>query len=293
MKAYKNPNGQLRLFRPDRNMRRLNRSAERIALPKFDGEAFTDLIARFTRMEERFIPSSRGYSLYLRPTLIGTQRTLGVGPPGSALLYLIASPVGPYYPTGFKAVSLAATTTAVRAWPGGVGDRKLGANYAPCIVPQLEAAKRGYHQNLWLFGEEEIVTEVGTMNFFVCLRERGTGKKMLWTAPLDGTILEGVVRESVLELARERLGPEGWAIEEKNYTMAELAEAADEGRLIEAFGTGTAAVVSPVRKINWRGRDVECGLKEDEEAGEVAARMKGWIEEIQYGDVDHKWSIKI
>ncbi|KAL8903962.1 MAG: hypothetical protein Q9207_003577 [Kuettlingeria erythrocarpa] len=293
MKAYKNTNGQLRLFRPDRNMRRLNRSAERIALPKFDGEAFTDLIARFTRMEERFIPSSRGYSLYLRPTLIGTQRTLGVGPPGSALLYLIASPVGPYYPTGFKAVSLAATTTAVRAWPGGVGDRKLGANYAPCIVPQLEAAKRGYHQNLWLFGEEEIVTEVGTMNFFVCVREKGTGKKMLWTAPLDGTILEGVVRESVLELARERLGPEGWAIEEKNYTMAELAEAADEGRLIEAFGTGTAAVVSPVRKINWRGRDVECGLKEDEEAGEVAARMKGWIEEIQYGDVDHKWSVKI
>ncbi|KAL8916242.1 MAG: hypothetical protein Q9208_008640 [Pyrenodesmia sp. 3 TL-2023] len=293
MKAYKNPNGQLRLFRPDRNMRRLNRSAERIALPKFDGEAFTDLVARFVRMEERFIPSSRGYSLYLRPTLIGTQRTLGVGPPGSALLYLIASPVGPYYPTGFKAVSLAATTEAVRAWPGGVGDRKLGANYAPCIVPQLEAAKRGYHQNLWLFGEEEIVTEVGTMNFFVCVREKGTGKKMLWTAPLDGTILEGVVRESVLELARERLGAEGWVIEEKNYTMAELAEAADEGRLMEAFGTGTAAVVSPVRKINWRGRDVECGLKKDQEAGEVAARMKGWIEEIQYGDVDHKWSIKI
>ncbi|KAL8748596.1 MAG: hypothetical protein Q9184_007196 [Pyrenodesmia sp. 2 TL-2023] len=293
MKAYKNRNGQLRLFRPDRNMRRLNRSAERIALPKFDGEAFTDLIARFVRMEERFIPSSRGYSLYLRPTLIGTQRTLGVGPPGSALLYLIASPVGPYYPTGFKAVSLAATTNAVRAWPGGVGDRKLGANYAPCIVPQLEAAKRGYHQNLWLFGEEEIVTEVGTMNFFVCVREKGTGKKMLWTAPLDGTILEGVVRESVLELARERLGPEGWVIEEKSYTMAELAEAANEGRLMEAFGTGTAAVVSPVRKINWRGRDVECGLKQDEEAGEVAARMKGWIEEIHYGDVDHKWSIKI
>ncbi|KAL8695572.1 MAG: hypothetical protein Q9224_003339, partial [Gallowayella concinna] len=159
MKAYKTPNGDIQLFRPDRNMRRLNRSAARIALPTVDGQAFTDLIAKFVRLEERFIPATRGYSLYLRPTLIGTQRTLGVGPPGSALLYLIASPVGPYYPTGFKAVSLAATTSAVRAWPGGVGDRKLGANYAPCIVPQLEAAKRGYHQNLWLFGEEEIVTE--------------------------------------------------------------------------------------------------------------------------------------
>ena len=137
------------------------------------------------------------------------------------------------------------------------------------------------------------MTEVGTMNFFVCVKEKGTGKKMLWTAPLDGTILEGVMRESVLELAREKLGAEGWVVEEKNFTMRELAEAADEGRLIEAFGTGTAAVVSPVRKINWRGRDVECGLKADEEAGEVANKMKGWIEEIQYGDVEHKWSMKL
>ncbi|KAL8631610.1 hypothetical protein Q9189_002716 [Teloschistes chrysophthalmus] len=284
MKAYKTADGGLRLFRPDRNMRRLNRSAERIALPTFDGEAFTELIAKFTR--------SRGYSLYLRPTLIGTHRTLGVGPPGSALLYLIASPVGPYYPTGFRAVSLAATTSAVRAWPGGVGDRKLGANYAPCIVPQLEAAKRGYHQNLWLWGEEEVVTEVGTMNLFVCVRDR-EGRKCLWTAPLDGTILEGVVRESVLELARERLGKEGWKVEERQFTMRELAEAADEGRLLECFGTGTAAVVAPVRLINWRGRDVECGLKEGEEAGEVATRLKGWIDEIHYGDVEHKWSVKV
>ncbi|KAL8718750.1 MAG: hypothetical protein Q9225_004147 [Loekoesia sp. 1 TL-2023] len=293
MKAYKTSKDELRLFRPDRNMRRLNRSAKRIALPEFDGDAFIDLVSRFVKMEERFIPATRGYSLYLRPTLIGTQRTLGVGPPGSALLYLIASPVGPYYPTGFRAVSLAATSTAVRAWPGGVGDRKLGANYAPCIVPQLEAAKMGYHQNLWLFGEEEFVTEVGTMNFFVCLREKGTGRNVMWTAPLDGTILEGVVRESVLELAMERLGAEGWGIEERSFTMGELAEAADEGRLIEAFGTGTAAVVSPVRKIHWRGRDVDCGLKPDEEAGEVAARMKSWFEEIQYGDVEHRWSWKV
>ncbi|KAL8994753.1 MAG: hypothetical protein Q9169_005363 [Polycauliona sp. 2 TL-2023] len=293
MKAYKTPNGDLRLFRPDRNMRRLNRSAERIALPTVNGEALTDLISRFVKMEERFVPATRGYSLYLRPTLIGTQRTLGVGPPGSALLYIIASPVGPYYPTGFRAISLAATSSAVRAWPGGVGDRKLGANYAPCIVPQLEAAKRGYHQNLWLFGDDELVTEVGTMNFFVCVRERGTGRKMLWTAPLDGTILEGVTRESVLDLAREKLGPEGWGVEERGYTMRDLAEAADEGRLMEAFGTGTAAVVSPVRSINWRGRDVDCGLKPGEEVGEVTNRMKGWIEGIMYGDVDHRWSVKL
>lgn len=227
--------------------------------------------------------------MYIRPTLIGTQRTLGVGPPGSALLYVIACAVGPYYPTGFKAVSLEATDYAVRAWPGGVGDKKLGANYAPCVVPQLEAAKKGLHQNLWLFGEEEYVTEVGTMNFFAAIKDKSTGRKELITAPLDGTILEGVTRDSILTLARERLQPEGWQISERKMTMRELADAADEGRLLEAFGAGTAAVVSPVRKISWKGNMIDCGLKEGEEAGELTSRIKQWIEEIQYGDVEHEW----
>ena len=223
--------------------------------------------------------------------MIGTQRTLGVGPPGSALLYVIASPVGPYYPTGFKAVSLEATDYAVRAWPGGVGDKKLGANYAPCIVPQMEAAKRGFHQNLWLFGEEEKVTEVGTMNFFAVLK----GKKglELVTAPLDGTILEGVTRDSILDLARERLVPEGWTVSERYVTMGDLAKASEDGTLVEAFGAGTAAVVSPVRRIGWKGRLVECGLREDQEAGETTKRMKEWIEGIQYGDEEHRWSVKV
>lgn len=223
--------------------------------------------------------------------MIGTQRTLGVGPPGSALLYLIASPVGPYYPTGFKAVSLEATDYAVRAWPGGVGDKKLGANYAPCIVPQLEAAKRGFHQNLWLFGDEQYVTEVGTMNFFAAVDVNGN--KQLWTAPLDGTILEGVTRQSVMDLARERLVPEGWDILERKFTMSELAEAEKEGRLMEAFGAGTAAVVSPVRNISWKGRLVDCGLEKGKEAGPVASQMKEWIESIQYGEEEHPWSYKL
>ncbi|KAI9827534.1 MAG: hypothetical protein M1832_004884 [Thelocarpon impressellum] len=221
--------------------------------------------------------------------MIGTQRTLGVGPPGSALLYVIACPVGPYYPTGFKAVSLEATDYAVRAWPGGVGANKLGANYAPCIVPQLEAAKRGFHQNLWLFGEESYVTEVGTMNFFAAIKDKETGRKELITAPLDGTILPGVTRDCVLALAREKLVPEGWVVKEQSFTMQDMAEAAEEGRLVEAFGAGTAAVVSPVRTISWKGRLVNCGLKEDEEAGEVASRMKDWIEGRQYGEEEHEW----
>ncbi|KAI9722236.1 MAG: Mitochondrial branched-chain amino acid (BCAA) aminotransferase [Candelaria pacifica] len=293
MKAYKDKDGHIRLFRPTKNMARLNSSSTRIALPGFQGSQFIDLIAKFVKLEERFIPSTRGYSLYLRPTMIGTQRTLGVGPPGSALLYVIASPVGPYYPSGFKAVSLEATDYAVRAWPGGVGDKKLGANYAPCIVPQLQAASRGFHQNLWLFGDENYVTEAGTMNFFAAIRNKETGKKELLTAPLDGTILEGVTRDSILSLAKEKLVPEGWDVLEKSFTLGDLLNAADEGRLLEAFGSGTAAVVSPVRNISSNGRLINCGLKENEEAGEVASRMKQWIEGRQYGDEEHEWSYKI
>ena len=290
MKAYRDKEGQIRLFRPDMNMARLNRSAARIALPTFTPAAFTDLIARFAKLEQRFIPDQRGYSLYLRPTMISTQKTLGVGPPGSALLYVIASPVGPYYPTGFKAVSLEATDYAVRAWPGGVGNMKLGANYAPCVLPQLEAASRGFQQNLWLFGNKEYVTEVGTMNLFVALRDRETGQKELATPPLDGTILEGVTRDSILSLARERLVPDGWRVSERPIRMAELRDAAREERLLEVFGAGTAAVVSPVRTISWRGKPVECGLDEDEESGDVALQMKEWIEARQYGDEEHEWS---
>lgn len=290
MKAYKDSKGQIRLFRPDKNMERLNKSAARIALPTFSSTALIEMIGRLAKLDQRFIPSQHGYSLYLRPTLIGTQKTLGVGPPGSALLYVIASPVGPYYPTGFKAISLEATDYAVRAWPGGVGDKKLGANYAPCIVPQREAMSRGFQQNLWLFGEEEYVTEVGTMNMFVALKNKETGQKELVTAPLDGTILEGVTRDSVLSLAREKLAPEGWMISERKYTMKDLAEAAQEGRLLEAFGCGTAAIVSPVRSISWKGQLVDCGLKENEESGEIATRMKGWIEARQYGEEEHEWS---
>lgn len=221
--------------------------------------------------------------------MIGTQRTLGVGPPASALLYVIASPVGPYYRTGFKAVSLEATDYAVRAWPGGVGDKKLGANYAPCILPQMQAASRGFHQNLWLFGEEEYVTEVGTMNLFAAIKNKQTGQAELLTAPLDGTILEGVTRDSILQLARERLEPKGWKVLERKFTMKEVADAADEGRMMEIFGAGTAAIVSPVRKISWKGRLVDCGLEDHVEAGPIAQQMKDWMDAIQYGDEDHPW----
>ena len=300
MKAYKDKNGDIRLFRPDRNMARMNKSAARIALPTFDGGKMIELISQFVRMEERFIPKQRGYSLYLRPTIIGTQRTLGVGPPGSALVYVIASPVGPYYPTGFKAINLEATSYAVRAWPRGSGNYKLGGNYAPCIVPQMQAATRGLHQNLWLFDDidpetgqrADYITEVGTMNLFVAINHKN-GQNELITAPLDGTILEGVTRDSVLELARERMEPEGWTVSERKCSMREIVDASKDGRLLEVFGAGTAAIVSPVRKISYQDEMIDCGLPENEEAGPIAKQMKEWMESIQYGDEEHRWSVNV
>ncbi|GMF61951.1 unnamed protein product [[Candida] boidinii] len=217
------------MFRPDKNMDRMNKSAERICLPTFDSEELITLIGKLISLDGSFIPEGRGFSLYIRPTLIGTTAGLGVGTPDKALLFVICSPVGPYYKTGFKAVRLEATDYATRAWPGGVGDKKLGANYAPCIKPQLEAGERGYQQNLWLFGPEHNVTEVGTMNFFVVFKDSKTGKKELVTAPLDGTILEGVTRDSVLALAREKLNPDEWEVNERYCSIQEIADRSDKG----------------------------------------------------------------
>lgn len=290
MKAYRDKNNNIRIFRPDKNMERMNTSAERIALPTFESEEFIKLINEFVKLDQDFVPEGEGYSLYLRPTIIGTSASLGVSTPDKALLYLIASPVGPYYSTGFKAVSLEATDYAVRAWPGGVGNKKLGANYAPCVKPQLEAAARGYQQNLWLFGEEGYITEVGTMNVFFVFKDSETGKKELVTAPLDGTILEGVTRDSVLTLARDRLPADEWTVNERKFTMAEVKERAAKGELVEAFGSGTAALVSPIKNIGWRGEDIAVPLAQGD-AGELTVKMSQWIKKIQYGEEEYKgWS---
>lgn len=288
MKAYRDSNNQIRTFRPDKNMVRMNKSAERIVLPTFDGEELIKLMDKFLLVEQDFVPQGAGYSLYLRPTMIGTTASLGVGTPDKALLYVIASPVGPYYGTGFKPVSLEATDYAVRAWPGGVGNRKLGANYAPCIKPQLEAAERGYQQNLWLFGDEGYITEVGTMNVFFAFKN-AEGKKELVTAPIDGMILDGVTRDSILQLCRERLSSE-WTVSERQFTIHEVEEKAAKGELIEAFGAGTAAVVSPIERIGWKGKDIAVPVGSGD-AGELTKQIAEWIRKIQYGEEEyHNWS---
>ncbi|EGV61909.1 branched-chain amino acid transaminase [Yamadazyma tenuis ATCC 10573] len=289
LKAYKDASGNSRLFRVNKNMKRMNASAERIDLPAFDEAELSKLIAKFVEVEQDFIPEGHGYSLYLRPTMIGTTASLGVNTPDKALIFVIASPVGPYYKTGFKPVSLEATENAVRAWPGGSGNSKLGANYAPCIKPQREAATRGHQQNLWLFGEEGFVTEVGTMNAFFVF-ETEDGKKEIATAPLDGTILEGVTRDSILDLCREKLDPNEWIVSERKFTIHEVKEASAKGKLIEAFGAGTAAIVSPIKNITFRGEDINVPVALGS-SGELTKQLLDWIEQIQYGEAEYKnWS---
>lgn len=228
-------------------------------------------------MEKEFIPQERGYSLYLRPTMISTSASLGVHVPKTAKFFVIASPVGPYYKTGFKPVSLYADDVNIRAWPGGTGNYKLGANYAGTILPALEASHKGYSQILWLYNGE--LNEVGTMNIFLFwVNEQG--ERELVTPPLDGLILPGITRSSVLELARE------WGefkVSERTVHIEQLIQALQEGRVLEAFGSGTAAVISPIENIHYKGNDynIPLGTKGSKEIGELAERFMNTIMSIQ------------
>ncbi|TFK41406.1 branched-chain amino acid aminotransferase II [Crucibulum laeve] len=299
MKAYRHDDGKVTLFRPDMNMKRMNNSAQRIALPTFNGDALLSLIKELVRTDKHWIPREPGHSLYVRPTMIGTQKAIGVGPPSDALLFVICSPVGPYYPNGFKPVSLYGTTEYVRASPGGTGAYKLGVNYAPGILPQKAAASLGYAQNLWLHGPEHHLTEVGTMNMFVVFRKED-GAIELVTPPLDGMILPGVTRDSVLALAREHASgknrlpnlPEKLVVSERPVTMKEVREASLSGKLVELFGAGTAAVISPVDKIGYLGQDVLIPTGADG-MGPVSNPI--WAELVgrQTGAIHSEWSVVV
>ena len=256
MKIYRGYDSKLRVFRPDRNCCRMLKSATRIALPAFDPRELQKLIETFVAVDgEKWLPKSRpGSFLYMRPTMIANDDHLGVQRPKAALLYIMAccfpsmdTVIGNLAPTangsdekqktGLKL--LASKEDTVRAWPGGFGFAKVGANYGPALIAQDEARARGFHQVLWLLGKECDVTEAGASNFFVVWRTR-EGRVQLVTAPLgDKIILDGVTRRSVIELAKERLA-EDIEVVERTYTMYELEEAVEQGRLLEAFASGTA-----------------------------------------------------
>lgn len=297
MKAYKDVNGKVRLFRPDMNMKRMNTSAARIALPTFEGEQLIELIKKLVALDNGWIPSEPGHSLYIRPTLIGTEAALGVHPTKDALLFVICSPVGPYYKTGFKPVALEADPNKVRAWPGGTGQYKLGGNYAPGILPQLEAAKKGYQQNLWLFGDDHLLTEVGTMNLFTALK-KGDHIELV-TPPLNGMILPGVTRDSILHIAKDHISgkypldnlPKNLKVTEREISIHEIINAEKSGELLEMFGAGTAAVVSPVDRVGYMGKDIH--IPAGDGIGPIAKAMLERITDIQLGKVDHPWSVVV
>jgi branched-chain amino acid aminotransferase len=211
-----------------------------------------------------------------------------VGAAEATKLYCILSPVGPYFPSGFAPVKLLTDTSAVRAWPGGTGGNKVGGNYAVTIEPSQRAIKKGFSQILWLFGPNLDVTEVGTMNQFFYLKSRD-GEPQLLTAPLDGTILPGITRDSIIHLAR------GWGIKvvERTYNLHEMMDAIKEGRMLEAFGAGTAAIVCPVESFRYGEQDYVIPLDRDDptqKAGPLTRKLLSTITDIQYGKVKHEWS---
>eukprot|EP00532_Pseudo-nitzschia_australis_P002714 CAMPEP_0168182018 /NCGR_PEP_ID=MMETSP0139_2-20121125/11611_1 /TAXON_ID=44445 /ORGANISM="Pseudo-nitzschia australis, Strain 10249 10 AB" /LENGTH=401 /DNA_ID=CAMNT_0008102803 /DNA_START=161 /DNA_END=1363 /DNA_ORIENTATION=- len=283
MKAYRSSRDKdsIHLFRPDKNMERLTNSMDRLQMPgaDFDNKELINLIGELVKIDKDWIPSGEGYSLYIRPTVIATHKFLGLAAPESILLYVICSPVGPYYKTGFDPIKLTADTNCVRAWPGGTGNAKVGGNYAATMKPAAEAAAKGYSQILWLFGEDDVVTEVGAMNFFVYWINKETNRPELVTASLErGDILPGVTRDSILELART------WGdfdVSERNITMKEIKEASKENRLLEAFGAGTAAVVTPVSCIQYKGEEISIPA-----VGDLTQRVWDEIVGIQYRTIE-------
>lgn len=285
MKAYRGQDGRIRIFRPELNMARMNASAVRSGLPQFDSEELIKCLSRLISIDQEWVPHSEAASLYIRPTLIGTEPTLGVGAPTSALLYVILCPVGPYFGSSHvKPISLMADPQFIRAWPGGVGDKKMGSNYAPTIHVQNEAISKGLQQVLWLYGKDFQLTEAGTMNVFVVIKN-DNGERELITPPLNGLILPGITRHSILQLSREW---NAYKVNERNITMGEIIQLSQEHRLLEVFGAGTACIVSPVSSIRFQEKTIEIPTIEHNEP--VYARILKTLTDIQYGRVDHPWA---
>jgi len=286
MKAYRGVDGKIRFFRPMHNMARMNLTASRACLPTFDGFQLLECIRRLVQLDSEWVPHDTSSSLYIRPTLIGTEPTLGVAPADQARLFVLLSPVGPYFASGFKPVNLLCDPNYVRAWPGGCGFTKMGSNYAPTLWTQKVAESKGCHQCLWLYGEDHEITEVGAMNLFVLLRT-DSGALELVTSPLSsGIILPGVTRRSIIEMVSTW---PGITVSERKITMGEVMAALADGRLVEMFGSGTAAVVSPVGGLHYG--DVMHALPTPKDG--LAVQILAAMNDIYYGRLAHPWAVDV
>ncbi|OLD28262.1 MAG: branched chain amino acid aminotransferase, partial [Candidatus Rokubacteria bacterium 13_1_40CM_2_70_45] len=248
LKAFRGRDGRVRLFRPQKHLERLNHSARRLCIPPLDPEQALRALVELVGLERDWVPSTLGTSLYVRPTIIANEAFLGVRPAKSYIYYVILSPVGAYYPEGMNPVRILVVDTYVRAVEGGVGGAKTGVNYAASLYAAEEAKHAGFTQVLWLDGRErKYLDEVGTMNIMLKIDDE------VITPPLSqGTILPGVTRDSALTLMREW----GLRVSERAISIDEVARAARDGSLREVWGTGTAAVISPVGELAYAGERI-------------------------------------
>ncbi len=272
LKAYRRKDGGVQLFRPMENIRRMNRSAERMSLPLLDEQDAMEILETFVRLEERFVPKSFGTSLYLRPFMFGNDEALGVHAVKNATFMLIASPSGSYYAEGINPVKIMIESEDVRTVRGGTGYAKCGGNYAASTRAGERAAKKGYSQVLWLDGvERKYIEEVGAMNVMFKI----DGK--IVTPKLTGSILPGITRKSCIEVLKTL----GYDVEERLLSVEELIAAMEAGKLEEAWGCGTAAVVSPIGKLAYEDKEYEIG---GGKIGEVTQTLYDILTGIQWGE---------
>lgn len=280
LKAYAWQNGQVALFRPEKNGERFNKSCERLCMPQISPELWIDAIETLVDLERAWIPDDGKGSLYIRPTIIGTEASLGVKVSSTFLFYIIVGPVGPYFKTGFKPVRIHVTREFVRAAVGGIGAAKTSGNYAASLLPGRVAAEKNCSQVLYLDAREHrYLEELGGMNVFCLFGDT------LATPPLTGSILPGVTRLSILEMA----GDLGYRVEERPIAIEEVVTGAKSGALAEMFAVGTAAVVTPIGEVLVEDEPVVIG---DGQAGHNAQKLYDAITSIQFGRVAdrYKWT---
>ncbi len=274
LKAYRTDSGRIQLFRPQENIKRLNRSCRRLCIPAVDEDFAMDALKQLIALEKEWVPGAPETSLYIRPTIIAMDPFLGVRASHTYRYFIILSPVGAYYPEGFNPVKILVTSDYVRAVRGGVGEAKTPGNYAASLLAGERAHEAGYTQVLWLDGvEQKYLEEVGSMNIFFVIDDE------IITPELNGSILPGITRKSVIELAKH------WNenVSERKISIDELFEAHAAGRLKEVFGAGTAAVISPVGQIKHGDRVITIN---DNQTGPVAQKYYNAITDIQYGKAE-------
>ena len=283
MKAYRTPDGGVQLFRPMDNVRRMNDSCDRMCIPRLPEEETLEFIKELVRMEADWVPSAEGTSLYIRPFIIATDASLGVHASHTYIFCVILCPVGSYYPEGINPVRIYVENEDVRAVKGGTGYTKCGGNYAASIRAGERAEQAGYTQVLWLDGvHRKYIEEVGSMNVLFKI----DGK--IVTPALTGSVLPGITRRSCLELLRDW----GYTVEERLLSAEELFDAAEHGRLEEAWGSGTAAVISPIGEMGWGEHHVTIN---NGEIGQLTHRLYDTLTGIQWGrEPDpYGWTVKL